>query len=67
MTTPAESRENVFRCEVKCCDPLEKFGCTFELRPLATGHWGALMWATLFGIAFVISFSLFFAAIAMDF
>ena len=28
---------------------------------------GVLMWTTLFGIAFVISFSLVFAAIAMDF
>ena len=28
---------------------------------------GVLMWTTLFGIAFVISFSALFAAIAMDF
>src|SRR4029079_13343554 len=25
VTTPAESRENVFCCEVKFCDPLQKF------------------------------------------
>ena len=28
---------------------------------------GALMWTTLFGVAFVISFSALFAAIAMDY
>jgi len=31
------------------------------------GHWGVTMWATLFGVTFVISFLSLFAAIVMDF